>query len=117
VEVQVFGVRNHADVRKALRFFAERRVKTHFVDFKVRRPALGELTRFAGKAGVTALIDRQSKRFTELGLGPARFGDAKWLDVLVTEPMLLTLPLVRCGNKLTVGLHEAVWSQWVAEEK
>ena len=108
-------MRNHAGVRKALRFFAERRVKTHFVDFKVRGPALGELTRFAGKAGVTALIDRQSKRFIELGLGPARYGDAKWLDVLVAEPMLLTLPLARCGTKLTVGLHESVWLQWVTQ--
>ncbi len=110
-------MRNHADVRKALRFFAERRVQAHFVDFKVRGPALGELTRFAGKFGVAALIDRASRRFVELGLGPALYGDAKWLDVLVAEPMLLALPLVRCGNKLTVGLAEAVWTQWVAGDK
>jgi arsenate reductase (glutaredoxin) len=113
VEVQIFGVANHADVRKAQRFFAERRVKVHFVDFKVRGPAIGELKRFADKFGVTALVDRGSKRFTALGLGPARYGDARWLELLADEPLLLTMPLVRWGGKLTVGLAEDTWRQWV----
>jgi arsenate reductase-like glutaredoxin family protein len=116
VEVQIFGVRNNADVRKALRFFAERRIKTHFVDFKVRPPSLGELKRF-GNRGAAALVDRSSKRFAEMGLGPALYGDAKWLDVLAEEPMLLRLPLVRCGQKVTVGIDEAAWSQWIADQR
>jgi arsenate reductase-like glutaredoxin family protein len=114
VEVQIFGVRNHADVRKALRFFAERRVKTHFVDFKVRGPALGELKRFAA-GGASSLVDRSSRRFIELGLGPALYGDARWLDLLVAEPLLLKLPLVRFGTKTTIGLDEAAWSRWVSD--
>jgi arsenate reductase-like glutaredoxin family protein len=117
VEVQVFGHHKHADVRKALRFFAERRVKTHFVDFKIRGPALGELKRFADRFGVAALVDRNAKRFTELGLAPARYGDAKWLDVLLDEPTLLMLPLVRSGANLTVGPNEATWTRWVQDAK
>jgi arsenate reductase len=117
VEVQVFGVQSHANVRKALRFFSERRIRTHFVDFKVRGPALGELRRFADRLGVTQLIDRDSKRFRELGLAPARYGDAKWLDVLVEEPLLLVLPLVRCGNDVTIGVDEPAWTRWVSERK
>ena len=35
MEVHVFGVRGNADTRAALRFFAERRVKVHFVDFEL----------------------------------------------------------------------------------
>jgi len=117
VEVQVFGVQKHADVRKALRFFAERRVKTHFVDFKIRGPALGELKRFADRFGTESLVDRTSKRFAELGLGPARYGDAKWMELLLDEPLLLRLPLVRWGGKLAVGPDEATWKLWVEEGK
>ena len=116
MEVQVFGVRNNADVRKALRFFAERRIKTHFVDFKVRGPALGELKRFANR-GAAALVDRTSKRFAEMGLGPAVYGDAKWLELLASEPMLLKLPLVRCGPKITVGVDEGTWTQWITDQR
>ena len=71
MEVQIFGVKKSADTRKALRFFAERRVKTHFVDLQERAASLGELRRFAQKFGVEALLDRESKRFAELGLRQA----------------------------------------------
>jgi arsenate reductase-like glutaredoxin family protein len=117
VEVQIFGVANHADVRKAQRYFAERRIKVHFVDFKVRGPAVGELKRFADKFGIDALIDRTAKRFTALGLGPARYGDAKWLEILVDEPLILRLPLVRAGTKLSIGLDEPAWADWIAAAK
>ena len=116
MEVQIFGVRNNADVRKALSFFAERRIKTHFVDFKVRAPSLGELKRFANR-GAAALVDRSSKRFIEMGLGPALYSDAKWLELFEQEPMLLRLPLVRCGQKITVGIDEATWTQWIADQR
>jgi len=35
MEVQIFGVRKSADTRAALRFFADRRIKTHFVELSV----------------------------------------------------------------------------------
>ena len=34
MEVQIFGVNNNNDVRKAQRFFKERRARVHFMDFK-----------------------------------------------------------------------------------
>ena len=49
MEVQIFGIRKSAETRKALRFFAERRVKTHFVDLQERPASPGELRRFAQK--------------------------------------------------------------------
>ena len=52
MEVQIFGVKKSADTRKALRFFAERRVKTHFVDLNERAASLGELRRFVQKFGL-----------------------------------------------------------------
>ena len=115
MEVQIFGVKKSADTRKAQRFFAERRVKVHFVDLAERPAALGELRRFAQKFGVAALLDRDSRRFAELGLAPARYSDDRWLDKLVEEPMLLVMPLVRWQHKVTVGLAEGTWREWVGK--
>lgn len=112
MEVQVFGWKKSAETRAALRFFAERRIKTHFVDFTVRGPAKGELLRFAQKHGVAALIDRESRRFGELGWGAARYSDETWLDKLVAEPAVLRMPLVRYQQQLTVGPAESVWKTW-----
>jgi arsenate reductase-like glutaredoxin family protein len=112
MEVQIFGLRTSADTRKALRFFAERRVRTHFVDLKERPASPGELRRFAQRFGVAALLDRDSRRFAELGLGSASLSEERWLDRLAEEPLLLRIPLVRFQQKLTVGLADAEWRAW-----
>src|SRR4051812_5335544 len=62
MEVQVFGVKKSADTRKALRFFAERRVRTHFVDLMERPMSPGELERFIQRFGLDKILDRESKR-------------------------------------------------------
>jgi arsenate reductase-like glutaredoxin family protein len=113
MEVQIFGTKKSAATRKAQRFFAERRIKTHFVDLAERAASVGELRRFVQKFGTEALIDRTSKRFSELGLAHAARSEAWWLEMLAEEPLLLTMPLVRTGNLLTVGDAEATWKEWV----
>ena len=113
MDVQVFGIQKSADTRKALRFFKERRVQVHFVDLKVRPASKGELTRFAQKFGVEGILDRESKRFRDLGLGAAHYSDRRWLELLVEEPLLLNMPLVRKGNELAVGFAEDTWKEWM----
>jgi arsenate reductase-like glutaredoxin family protein len=114
VQVQIFGTKKNADTRKALRFFAERRVKTHFVDLAERAASLGELRRFSQKFGIESLLDRDSRRFAELGLRPALYGEEKWLSILAEEPLMLKQPLVRMQQKVAIGLHEALWREWLA---
>ncbi len=115
MEVQIFGVKKSADTRKALRFFAERRIKTHFVDLNERAASPGELKRFVERFGIDRLLDRDSRRFEELGLRSARLSDERWIERLAEEPLLLVLPLVRSGNLLTIGPAEQDWKGWTAK--
>jgi arsenate reductase-like glutaredoxin family protein len=112
VEIQIFGSRKSAETRAALRFFAERRIKVHFVDFAVRGPSVGELTRFAQRFGVAGIIDPGSKRFQELGWAAARHPDQRWIEKLTEEPLALRMPLVRHQRELTVGAAEEIWKGW-----
>jgi arsenate reductase (glutaredoxin) len=114
MEVQIFGIKKSADTRKALRFFAERRVKTHFVDLLERPASPGELKRFAQRFGVVALVDRDSRRFADLGLGAAQLSDERWLEKLVAEPLLLRMPLTRQGAQLTIGDAIETWRDWTS---
>lgn len=117
MEVQIFGVNKSQDVRKALRFWSERRVKVHFVDFKDRAPSKGELQRFAHRFGITALIDKTSRRYAELGLGTVRYDDTRWMQTLCDEPLVLRMPLTRFQQKVTVGLAEDEWTAWMEGAK
>jgi arsenate reductase len=112
MEIQIFGTKKSAETRKALRFFAERRIKTHFVDLNERAASPGELRRFVQKFGIEQLIDRNSKRFAEMGLRQAAYGDERWLQILADEPLLLRQPLVRNQNQLSIGDSEATWREW-----
>ena len=115
MDVQIFGVKKNADTRKALRFFAERRVKTHFVDLDERAASRGELLRYVQKFGIASLIDESSRRYADLGLRTARYGDERWLEILIDEPSILKMPLVRHGNALTIGAAETTWKSWLAK--
>lgn len=116
MEVQIFGVKKSADTRKAQRFFSERRVKTHFVDLTEKPMSEGELQRFVQKFGLDRLIDRESRRYEELGLRHATGSPARWLERLLDEPLLLNMPLVRKLGQpqdLSVGLDETRWKSWL----
>jgi arsenate reductase len=120
MEVQIFGVKKSADTRKAQRFFSERRVRVHFVDLTERPIAEGELQRFIQRFGLEALIDRESKRYEELGLRTAQPSASRWVTKLLEEPLLLRMPLVRrLGNPagLTIGLSESEWKAWANSAK
>ena len=113
MEVQIFGLKSCNETKKALRFFKERRVKTHFVDLKERAAAPGELRRFAERFGAEALLDRAGKRFRERGLQVAHLPEARILPLLADDSLLLVTPLVRSGNQLGVGWEEAKWKAWL----
>lgn len=112
---QVFGTKKHPETRKALRFFSERRIQVQFVDLMEKAASPGELKRFAQKFGVQALVDRQSKRFAELGLAHAQLSEDRWLQKLVDEPLLLMQPLVRWDNRLSIGNAEGEWRDWAGK--
>ena len=117
MEVQIFGVKKSADTRKAQRFFSERRIRTHFVDLIERAMSEGELQRFVQKFGLEQLIDRDSKRYDELGLRHASSSPSRWMKRLMEEPLLLRLPLIRRLGQpqdLTVGIDEVRWKSWIS---
>jgi arsenate reductase (glutaredoxin) len=116
MEVQIFGLKKSPDTRKALRFFAERRIRTHFVDLDEKPLAVGELGRFEQKFGIDRLVDRDSKRYQELGLRHSVMTRQRLFDWLLDEPRLLRLPLVRRlgAAGLTLGVDEAEWKAWAA---
>ncbi|MDH5805081.1 MAG: arsenate reductase [Gemmatimonadota bacterium] len=113
--VQIFGVKKSQETRRAQRFFSERRVQIHFVDLKVKAASYGELKRFADKFGVAALVDRESKRFLDLGLKHSHLSDERWLEKLVDEPTILRMPLVRWQKHVTIGVDEPKWKEWMEQ--
>jgi arsenate reductase (glutaredoxin) len=100
-----------------LRFFSERRLPVAFVDLARKAMAVGELRRFAQQFGAKALLDTESARYRELGLAYLSMDDDGAFERLIADQRLLRLPLVRAGDKLSVGVDEAAWRGWLAAER
>ena len=83
-----------------------------FVDLRKRPPAPGELKRFAQKYGARALLDEEGQAYRKANLGYLSMGDGEVIERIIAQPALLRLPLVRYGNKLTVGVDETTWKAW-----
>ena len=115
MNVQVFGFRDCQDTRKALRFFAERRVSVHFVDLEEKPASKGELRRFADEHGAARLIDRESPRFKALGLQVSGDSPQRQLERALLEPRLLRTPLVRVDQRVSVGYTPDDWTTWIKQ--
>jgi arsenate reductase len=115
VTIQVFGFRDCQDTRKALRFFAERRLPAHFVDLAERPASRGELRRFVEKLGAAALIDRDGPRFRALGLRVSGDSPDRLLERALGEPRLLRTPLVRIGQRVSLGDAPGEWQAAVED--
>jgi arsenate reductase-like glutaredoxin family protein len=117
MEVQIFGRPDSHATRAALRFFAERRVRVHFVDLRRRSIAPGKLRRFVDRLGARALLDDGSRTYRASGLGYLRLDDEAIVERLLADPRLLRLPLVRFGRVVAVGQDEASWRRWLAADR
>lgn len=111
--VQVFGRKDSRPTQAALRFFRERRVPVSMVDIAARPPAPTELRRFAQRLGSRALLDTEAKAFREQGLGYLAMDDGEVLERLLADPRLLRLPLVRAGDRFSVGPAADTWKAWL----
>ena len=109
ISVQIFGVKNSQACRAAERFFKERGVTIHLVDLKQRPMAPGEIKRFIDRFGLAGLLDTEGKSYVTAGLKYLKVSDSELLAKIERDPQLLRLPLVRVGNKLSIGHDEESW--------
>ncbi len=109
LSVQIFGVKNSQATRAAERFFKERRVTIHFVDLSQKPMSPGEIKRFIDRFGLTTLIDVEGKAYIDAGLKYLKISDSELLGRIERDPKLLRLPLVRSGNRLSIGQDTDSW--------
>lgn len=84
-----------------------------FVDLARKPIAAAELRRFAQRFGASALIDRESPRYRDLGLAYVAMTDDEAFEKALGDQRLLKLPLARAGDRLSVGVDQTAWREWL----
>ena len=112
--VQMFAIKSSQSARAAERFFKERRITVQYVDLQKKPMAAGEIRRFIEKYTLPGLLDTESRAYVDGGLKYMKMSDAEWLEKLGKNPQLLRLPLIRAGNKISIGKDEEAWKAMLA---
>jgi arsenate reductase len=107
--VQIFGTKNSQATRAAERFFKERRATIQLIDLNQKPMAPAEIKRFIERFGLAGLLDTESKSYTDAGLKYLKLSDPELLGKIERDPRLLRLPLVRVGNRVSIGLDADSW--------
>ena len=111
MNIQIYRGKKNFDAQKAERYFKERRIPFQALDLKKHKLGEREIRMMISAIGIEKLIDREDKKVKE---HPACYYDREELLIpaIQENPWLLRLPIVRNGNKMTLGYQPDVWAQW-----
>ena len=113
MNIQIIGTKKCNGTKKAQRFFKERGIKFHFKDLTEKGLSKGELENICRIFDCEELLNKESKQYKKRGMAYMVF-DIK--EELLSDAQLLKTPVVRNGNKATVGVDESVWKEWIKDE-
>ena len=109
MNIQIFGVKKCRDTQKAERYFKERRISYHFVDFNERGLPKGELDKIKAAVGLEALLNWDGKEYIRLNM---QYIVQNREEMMLQHPLLLRTPIVRNGTQATVGYMPEIWQEW-----
>jgi arsenate reductase (glutaredoxin) len=109
MNIQIFGTVKCQDTRKAQRYFKERGIPFQFVSLAERGLSKGELQSVRSAVGIDNLMDKEGKEYGRRNL---KYLTHNVEEELLNNPLLFKTPIVRNGNRATVGYMPKVWSEW-----
>ncbi|HOD93271.1 MAG TPA: ArsC family transcriptional regulator [Clostridia bacterium] len=112
MNIQIFGKSKCFDTKKAERFFKERKISFQYIDMLNKGMSKGELEKvIKGAGGIEKLLDLKAKDQDKLmQIKYAKEQDK--FDMLLLNQHLVITPVVRNGNKVTVGYEIDIWKSW-----
>ncbi|MBE6847607.1 MAG: ArsC family transcriptional regulator [Ruminococcus sp.] len=110
MNIQIFGKSKCFATKKAERFFRERGIKFQSVDLPKKGLSRRELESVLHAVGdLSLLVD---EKHPDAALVRYLLPDAQ-VEKLLEEPKLLRTPIVRNGQKATVGEAQDIWLKWL----
>lgn len=112
MNIIIYINKKNPDVLKAERFFKERRIPYQMMDLKKHKLGKKELELFVRAVGAKGLVDREGKKALERPVAHMST-DSLIINELLLNPSALKSPIVRNGNKITIGADEETWKTWL----
>lgn len=109
---QIFGTSKCQETRKAERFLKSLGIKFQLIDLKTKAISKGELSSVARSIPLKQLIDTEGSEYKKRNLAYL-VHDIE--TELLAHPLLLRTPIVRLGQRASVGYQPELWKTWLAQ--
>ncbi len=109
MNIQIFFRKKCFDSKKAERWFKERRIKIQLIDILQKGLSPRELESLVGACGMDELVNEKA---AEYSLYKYLAGTDAKFEKLLETPELIKTPVVRNGNKATIGYRPDIWNTW-----
>lgn len=111
MNIQIYGVKKCFDTKKAERYFKERKISFQFIDLTQKNISKGELQKIKSSIAINELLNTASKDYKKLNLDKIRSSETKE-ELMLKNSSLFNTPIVRNGNKATLGYKKEIWDTW-----
>jgi Spx/MgsR family transcriptional regulator len=108
--IQIFGMKNCNDTKKAIRFFKDRKINVQFINLKEKEISKGELRSITKTFDIEELLDRDGKEFKKRNLEYYIFDT---LELLMEFPVLFKTPILREKDRVSIGYQPEIWKEWI----
>ena len=116
MNIQIYGKAKCFDTKKAERYFKERKINFQYIDVDIKGLSKGELNSVKRSIPINELINIKAKEYKSLNLDKIRSIDMKE-EILLNNPKLFNSPIVRNGNRATLGYKKEIWDMWEQKRK
>ena len=111
MNIQIFGTKKCNDTKKAQRFFKERGIKSLSLSDKTKTKVKSGDELAAANGGLENMVNPDAKDKDALALFKYTTEEDK-LERLLDNQQLIKTPVVRNGQKSTLGYQPEVWKTW-----
>ncbi len=112
MNIQIFGTTKCFDTKKAQRYFKERNISVQNIDLKQKGFSKRELESVINAIGsLEDIIDKTSKKYQNSVIEYLSSEEEK-IEKLQDNPEFFKTPIVRNGQKATVGYQPDTWKEW-----
>jgi len=110
--MKVYGIKTCGSVKKALKFFDERRIKYEFHDFKKDPVGCEKLTEWLKKVDINTLVNKRGTKYRQLKLKELNLDENGMKEWLCKENLLIKRPVIELDNgNLVVGFDEEKYKE------
>ncbi len=105
--MKIYGIKTCGSVRKALKFFDEKKIPYQFVDFKKEPVGCEKIEEWLEKVDIETLFNKKGTKYRQLKLKELNLSDEDKKKWLCKENLLIKRPVIELGNgDIIVGFDE-----------